>query len=65
MECIIVHCSVCLVKCDQFVSFHEVLTVGVGPLVHRPAQNAGNVEEADGEAAVENLNWCQGCDSVD
>ena len=65
MECIIVDCSVCLVQGDQFVSFHEVLTVGVGPLVHRPAQNAGNVEEADGEAAVENLNWSQGCDGVD
>ena len=57
--------SVCLILSDQFVSLHEVLAVGVGPLVHRPAQNAGNVEEADGEAAVENLNWCQGCDSVD
>ena len=57
--------SVCLVLTDQFVSLHEVLAVGVAPLVHCPAQDAGDVEEADGEAGVEGLNRCQGYDGVD
>ena len=59
------HNSVCLVLSDQFVSLHEVLAVGVGPLVHRPAQNAEDVEDAEGEAAVEGLDWCQGDEGVD
>ena len=50
---------------DQLVSLHEVLAVGVGPLVHCPAQYAGDVEEADGETAVEDLNWRQRDDGVD
>ena len=64
MECI-KNNSVSLGLGGQPVSLHEVLAVGVGPLVHCPAQEAGDVEEADGEAGVEGLNWCQGYESVD
>ena len=57
--------SVCLVLSDQFVSLHEVLAVGAGPQVDCPAQYDGDVEQAEGEAAVEDLHRRQGDEGVD